>query len=147
MWPTKFTASQATKSGDLTDARRPGQAGPVVPVLVAAVLGWSWFVAGLTPFAAGTTVAVLASGLGAVAVGARWWAGPAAPPKVTLAAAWPWLAVAGVLAVWQLVAFAQAPRDDHPTISSLTNAALDGRAVRAAAFAGWLLVAAWLGRR
>lgn len=119
----------------------------MLPVLVVAVLGWSWFVTGLAPFAASTTVAVLASGLAATLAGARWWDRPDGAPQLTLAAAWPWAAVAAALGAWQLAAFVQSPRDDHPTISALTNAALDGRVVRTSAFAAWILVAAWLGRR
>jgi hypothetical protein len=55
--------------------------------------------------------------------------------------------VVAALGAWQLAAWAQSPRDEHPTLSSLTNAVLDARPVRAAAVALWLAGAAWLGRR
>jgi hypothetical protein len=124
-----------------------GKAGAVVPALVIALLAWSWFVTGLSPFTTSTTGVVLATGGLAMVFGARWWPRPAPPPTLTLRAVGPWLLVAGVLVVWQLVAFVGQPRDDHPTISSLTNAALDGRFLRTVAFAGWAVASAWLARR
>ena len=61
------------------------------------------------------------------------------------AGAWATLALA--VGVWQLAAYLQHPRDDHPTLSSLANALLDSQPARAAAFALWLVGAAALGRR
>lgn len=58
-----------------------------------------------------------------------------------------WAALAVVAVGWELAAYLQHPRADHPTLSSLTNSVLDGHALRAAAFIGWLAVAARLGRR
>jgi ABC-type nitrate/sulfonate/bicarbonate transport system permease component len=62
-------------------------------------------------------------------------------------ALWPWVALAAAIAMWQLVAYLQGPRTDHPTLSSLTNALLDSHPARAVAFAAWLLTAAELARR
>ena len=59
----------------------------------------------------------------------------------------PWALLALAAAVWQLAAYVQHPRADHPTLSSLTNAALDARVPRTAAFVAWLLVIVALVRR
>jgi hypothetical protein len=119
----------------------------VAALAVVVVLAWSWVVTGLAPFSATATVAVLATGLAAMAIGALGGRRRIPVRSVGLRSAWPWLGVAAVLAAWQLAAFVQSPREDHPTISSLTNAALEGRPVRAVAFAGWAVAAAWLVRR
>ena len=58
-----------------------------------------------------------------------------------------WLVLAVALGAWQLASYLQSPRDEHPTLSSLTNAALDSHPARAAAFVAWLAGAAWLARR
>ena len=64
-----------------------------------------------------------------------------------LRAAAPWVVLVVALLAWQLAAYVQHPRSDHPTLSSLTNTALDPRPIRALAFAAWLLTAGWLARR
>jgi hypothetical protein len=58
-----------------------------------------------------------------------------------------WAVLAGALAVWQLAAFVQRPRQEHPTLSSLANALFESHPVRAAAFVLWLAGAAALARR
>ncbi|HYF45263.1 MAG TPA: hypothetical protein VD926_03570 [Acidimicrobiales bacterium] len=119
----------------------------MVPVLLLGLVAWSWVVTGLAPFAGSTTAAVLATGGAAAALGAVRRPRPASPRRVTLRSAAPWVVVAAALTAWQLASFVQEPRDEHPTISSLTNAALDGRPLRALAFAAWVVGAAWLARR
>jgi hypothetical protein len=57
------------------------------------------------------------------------------------------LALVGLLAAIQVFAYVQEPRDEHPTLSSLTNAALDSHVARAAAFVAWLAAAVELARR
>jgi len=49
-----------------------------------------------------------------------------------------WVALLAALAIWEIAAFEQHPRDQHPTLSSMTNTALTPEPVRAAAFIGWL---------
>jgi hypothetical protein len=58
-----------------------------------------------------------------------------------------WAVLAALAAAWQLAAYLQHPRHDHPTLSSLTNAALDSHAARAASFVAWLAVTVTLVRR
>ena len=50
-------------------------------------------------------------------------------------------ALLGALLGWELLACSLSPRSDHPTLSSLADAALRPRPVEAAAFLVWL----WLG--
>ena len=117
-----------------------------LPVVVASVV-CGWWVTGLEPFSSHATVAVLVVGLLSMTVGrAR------RPPRPVVDApggrtAVIWVALVGLLLTWQVAAYLQHPRSDHPTLSSLTNAALDPRPVRALAFAGWMLAAGWLARR
>jgi hypothetical protein len=55
--------------------------------------------------------------------------------------------LAVVLAAWQLVAYLQSPRHEHPTLSSLTNAVLSSQPARTAAFILWLAIMFGLARR
>jgi hypothetical protein len=111
----------------------------------AALLLFAWWATGLAPFT-GTAYAVV---VGAGAAAMVWGARHHRPPEL----AWPaggllvWAALALALAGWQLAAFVQHPRYQHPTLSSLANAALHPRAVRALALALWLVLAARLARR
>lgn len=63
-------------------------------------------------------------------------AAPARPP--TWANAWPWLALFGALAGWELAAFFSSPRHDHPTISSMLAEVINSYPGRAALIAAWL---------
>ncbi|MBN2622549.1 MAG: hypothetical protein JXA83_04230, partial [Acidimicrobiales bacterium] len=58
-----------------------------------------------------------------------------------------WVVVVATGAALQLSAYLQHPRDDHPTLSSLTNALLDSHPARAAAFVVWLAATVELARR
>jgi hypothetical protein len=120
-------------------ARRAGSA-----AIAAAVRGW--WVTALEPFSAPATVAVLAAGAAAMAIG-RAGRERATSQVVPLSATVPWIALAGALAAWQLAAYVQHPRSEHPTLSSLINTALDPRPVRALAAGAWMLAAGWLARR
>ena len=126
-------------------------------VVAAAIYGW-WAV-GLAPFSWTATVAVVGAG------GPDRGVGGVARPRIrvrrvvpTLAAGptpdgsarrgvVPWALLALAAAVWQLAAYVQHPRADHPTLSSLANAALDARVPRTAAFVAWLLAIVALVRR
>ena len=118
-------------------------------VVVAAALGaYAWWVTGLEPFSGLATAAVVGGGVAAAVLGRlRLPRRRALTGGAARQAAVRWAALVAALAAWQLAAWAQAPRDEHPTLSSLSNAALDARPVRAAAVALWLAGAAWLGRR
>ena len=117
---------------------------PARRLAAAAVVGvWAWLVTGLPPFSTAATVAVLGSGAVVVVVSGR----RVAPLDVITprsAAVWGGLAVA--VAAWQINALVRQPRAQHPTLSSLANAVLEPRPVRAVAFIGWLAGMAWLSR-
>lgn len=110
-------------------------------VALVAVAAYAWWAVGLTPFSAASTIAVVGAGVAAMVV--RRQPQPPEPKR----GAGAWVALAGVAAAWQLASFVQEPREDHPTISSITNDLLDSHPARAAAFALWLLTARALARR
>jgi hypothetical protein len=115
-------------------------------LVASVVLGPAWWVVGLEPFSVGATVAVLGLGAAAMVVGAAGPSSPAPAPPARSGAGW-WLGPLAALAAWELVAYRSAPRADHPTLSSLANAMLEPRPVRAVALAAWLLAAWGLARR
>lgn len=108
-------------------------------------IAYSWWVVSLPPFSGWATVAVMLTGALAVGLGAARRRPERRRRRPTGTAAWAVLAAA--LGAWQLAAYLQHPRDDHPTLSSLTNAVLDSHPTRAVAFFLWLLAAVELGRR
>lgn len=110
-----------------------------------AALVYAWWVVSLPPFSAAATTAVVGSGIAAGIAGAARRPATREPRQVRGAGAWAGLAV--VAAVWELAAYLQHPRVDHPTVSSLANATLGTSPARAVAFVLWLLAAAALSRR
>lgn len=58
-----------------------------------------------------------------------------------------WAILTGAVVAWQLLAYFQSPRDAHPTISSILDAAGTNRPVRAALFLGWIAFGRELARR
>jgi hypothetical protein len=112
----------------------------------AGLLAYGWWATGLTPFSAGATVAVVGAGGVAMVVGARLSPRPA-PPLPTVRDLLPWAILLAALAGWQLIAYVQEPRSEHPTLSSMGNGLLDTHSARAVAFAAWALIGARLARR
>jgi hypothetical protein len=55
--------------------------------------------------------------------------------------------LAGATGVWELQAFLQRPRRDHPTLSSLSNDLFRSPSSRAVALLLWLALGVWLARR
>lgn len=111
----------------------------------AGVFGYAWWATGRTPFTTTATLAVVGAGLAAVAVG------QARPPqrqsRPARAGAARWVVIMVALAGWQLLAYVQQPRSEHPTLSSLTNAALESHTARALAFTAWLAAGSRFARR
>lgn len=135
---------------------RDAGSGPAPVALLAAVVagalicGYAWWAVGRPPFSASATAAVVVPGAAVAALAAltRSHAGGSARrSEPALPRVAHWAALAAVAAVWQLAAYVQAPRGDHPTLSSLANAALDSHAARAAAFVAWLAAVMALVRR
>jgi hypothetical protein len=111
------------------------------------VLAYAWWTTGLTPFSTLASVAVVGAGGAAMLAGRLLLPARGPAPAVPRRAALVWVLLAVGVAGWQLAAWLSTPRDEHPTLSSLANEALDPRPVRALALAAWLVAAAWLGRR
>jgi hypothetical protein len=140
-------------AGPLRGRRRTAGA---TAVCIAAA-GYGWWAVGLPPFSAAAAAAVVVAGIAAVIVGAtlrpgragasRGAAAPAGPRREGDRSAMPWAVLAALAAAWQLAAYLQHPRDDHPTISSVANAAFGTQAARTAAFVAWLAAAVALARR
>ena len=108
---------------------------------------YAWWAVALAPFSWGATAAVVLAGAAAMAVGARERprrrsASEGAPAGIAI-----WATLAAAAGAWQLAAYLQHPRVDHPTISSLTNEVLDSHLARAAALIVWIVAARELARR
>jgi uncharacterized membrane protein len=116
------------------------------------VAAYAWWAVGLAPFSAAATTAVVLAGTASVAVGARERRrrAPLRPSAVDPAdkpGAARWAVLAAVAGAWQLAAYLQQPRDDHPTASSMANGVLDSHPARAVAFVVWIAAARELARR
>lgn len=109
------------------------------------LLGYGWWAVALRPFSGAATAAVLLAGGGAALVGTRL--SPRRWPQADLRRASAWAVLVAVAGLWQLAAYLQHPRDDHPTLSSLANALLDSQPARAVAFVLWAMAAVGLSRR
>lgn len=106
------------------DAMRPWSESPAVHAAGAAgVFAYAWWATGRSPFTATATVAVVGAGRAAMAVGQARRAQD--ERRSARAGAVRWVVILVALAVWQLLAYVQQPRSEHPTLSSLTNAALE----------------------
>ncbi|MGQ0803557.1 MAG: hypothetical protein ACT4PI_06825 [Actinomycetota bacterium] len=118
----------------------PRIAGVVVLVayaaLVASVRSFTWPALVLTAIA----------GIAVLGFAARSQPDPRRPrPRRRGLVLWAILAVA--VAAWELLAFVQSPRGDHPTISSILDAGDAHRPLRAALFLGWIALGRELARR
>ncbi|MEO7837214.1 MAG: hypothetical protein ABIS21_06190 [Acidimicrobiales bacterium] len=110
------------------------------------LLVYAWWAVSRPPFSGTATAAVLLAGGAAVVLGAC--EARRGRPEIEVRrgpVAWAVLAAAGGL--WELAAYLQHPRDDHPTLSSLANALLDSQPTRAAGFVLWILATVELSRR
>lgn len=117
------------------------------PVAAVCLAAYAWWAVALAPFSAQATAAVVLAGVAAMAVGARERRRRPSPTSGDVAGVAPWAALAAAAGAWQLAAYLQHPRVDHPTLSSLTNELLDSHPARAAAFLVWIAAARWLARR
>ena len=119
------------------DGWRPG-------AVAAGVAAYSWWATGLRSFTWPALVAVLGAGSAAAVVGARL--PPVRHPHIPPTARTALWAVVAVVAGWQLAAYLQHPRAEHPTLSVFANRILDPHPVRALGFLVWLAGAAVLAR-
>jgi hypothetical protein len=114
--------------------------------LIAAAAAYAWWATSLRPFTDPALVVVPAGGVAAMVLGFVLLRPRTAAPAPARGLA-VWVGLVTGLAAWQLATFLQHPRDDHPTISSLTNTLFENRPVRALALLLWLAGAAALARR
>ncbi len=119
------------------------------PVLAA----YSWWATALQPFTAPALVVTLATGLAVMVAGSCMRQRRGRPATLRPAesvwsaglAAWGILLIG--LAVWELAAFLQLPRSEHPTLSSLANSVFDSHPVRTLAFGAWVAAGFGIARR
>jgi hypothetical protein len=108
--------------------------------------GYAWLATDLRPFTIPLAAAILIGGLVAMALGANLVPARVARPS------WPrrldvWAALGAALALWELCAFLQHPRAEHPTLSSLTNTLFQSHVARALGLLTWLGAGTRLARR
>jgi hypothetical protein len=74
------------------------------------------------------------------------WRWPPAPgfPEPRRPGAWVWAGLFVALTAWELVALAGSPREDHPTVSYLTDRVMSVHPGRALVFVLWLAAGWWL---
>jgi hypothetical protein len=134
----------------MTTARRTRRVSWRVGAFVAAALAYSWVASGLRPFTHPEAVAVSIPLVvaGVWLLRSRPAVGDAASreggPRRGL---WVWVALFAALMAWELISFALKPRSDHPTLSSIADAAMSTHPGRFVMFAAWLAVGYWLFRR
>jgi predicted PurR-regulated permease PerM len=115
------------------------------PVLatIAAALVYSWIAAGFRPFTWPMRVAVLVPVALALVVS---WSRPrdrVERARDRVAGLMVWVTLLVLLLAWELIALFQSPRQDHPTLSSISDDVMSVHAGRAAMFAVWL-AAGWV---
>jgi hypothetical protein len=116
-------------------------------LVVAAAGVYCWFTAGTKPFTlrADVLVAVPLVISAALAAVFAWRKRRLAPRQRRAATAgarslWPWWLAVGLLGAWELFCYAQAPRHEHPTVSSIYDAAAGSHVAKAIILALWLLL-------
>ncbi len=111
--------------------------------LVALTVAYAWWAAGLRAFTWPALVAVGVAGAAVIVLGGRGREEAASRSDGAVV----WAVLLALLAGWELAAYLQHPRADHPTLSSLAGPVLDWRPARALAFVAWIAAGADLARR
>ena len=107
---------------------------------------YAWVAAGLRPFTWPALVSVGIAGVAAITLGTRRRR-PSESNAHDRRGALTWGVLCALLAGWELAAYVQSPRADHPTLSVLADQLLDWHPARAVAFLAWMAVGADLARR
>ena len=107
---------------------------------------YAWWAAGRRPFTWPALMAVAVAGVATIILGTRRRR-PFEPGARDASGALIWGVVFAVLVGWELAAYFQQPRADHPTLSSLAAPVIDWRPARALAFLTWIALGADLSRR
>jgi hypothetical protein len=105
-----------------------------------ALVAYGWWCTGRQPFTRGALVAVLVGAVGLLALAARHRrrTEAVARPQATPLAIVVWCATVVAVVGWELLALFSLPRDAHPTISSLVEAATHHHVARLALYVLWL---------
>jgi hypothetical protein len=115
-------------------------------VAVAAAGAYAWWTAGLRPFTWPALLAVGMAGFVTVVLGTRRRR-PSERKPYSIRGALIWGVAFTLLVGWELAAYFQHPRADHPTLSALAGDVIDWRPARALAFLVWTALGADLSRR
>ena len=107
---------------------------------------YAWWTAGLRPFTWPALVAVGIAGAGTIVLGTRRRR-PIEPRSHDAKGVLVWAIVCALLVGWELAAYLQHPRADHPTLSALADRVIDWQPARALAFLAWIALGAELSRR
>ena len=113
-----------------------------IGVVAVTVSLYAWWATNLRPFTLPSLVAVLAAGALAAVLGGTLL--PRDVPPLRLPRPEVWIALLAAVGLWELVAFAQHPRSEHPTLSSLTNTVFESHPARALGLLLWLALGAGL---
>ncbi len=116
----------------------------MVPVV--AVGAYAWWAAGLRPFTWPALVSVGIAGAAAITLGTRRRR-PSESGAQDRRGALPWAVLCTLLGGWELAAYVQSPRADHPTLSVLADQLFDWHPARALAFLVWMALGSDLARR
>lgn len=111
-----------------------------------AIGAYAWWAAGLRPFTWPALLAVAVAGMATIVVGTRRRR-PSDSRAYDARRVLIWGIVFAVLIGWELAAYFQQPRADHPTLSALVDPVIDWRPARALAFLTWIILGADLSRR
>ena len=107
---------------------------------------YAWVAAGLRPFTWPALASVAIAGAVAIILGTRHRQ-PSKSSADDRSGALTWGILCALLAGWELAAYVQSPRADHPTLSVLADQLLDWHPARALAFLAWMVVGVDLARR
>jgi hypothetical protein len=121
-------------------------------VVVAVVLAYSWIASGLRAFthpeAVAVSIPIVVAGVALLrSQRAIRDVDDAEEDRIPRRGTWMWVALIAALMAWELISFRLSPRLDHPTLSSIADAAMSTHPGRFAVFSAWLASGYWLFRR
>jgi hypothetical protein len=124
--------------------RRPSRVSWRAVVVVAVALIYSWIASGLRAFTHPEAVAVsIPLAIAGIAL-IRSQPRARAADRVKGRGTWVWVTLLALLLAWELISYRLSPRVDHPTMSSIADAAMSTHPGRFAMFAAWLAAGYWL---
>lgn len=117
-------------------------------VIVVAALVYAWIASGLRAFTHPETVAVsIPLAIAGIALIRSQPRRRAERVGGEGRGTWVWVTLLVALLAWELISFRLSPRVDHPTLSSIGDAAMSTHPGRFLVFSAWLAAGYWLFRR